>query len=261
MFYRGVDAMYNDIKGKIALVTGAAQGIGLGTAKQLLENGAIVYLADIDISALGDSLSSYYNDKAIPVFLDVTDPSSWSSIHDIIRKDRGRLDILVNNAGISPAGSVESTSFELWKKVQNINLDSVFLGCNLLFPLLKNSKMSSIINLSSIMGIKSDPNLAAYSASKGAVRLLTKSIALHGAQYNIRCNSVHPGGIRTRMLDDFIKTFESEEEALKTYTVGVPMGVVGEISDISNMILFLASDVSKWITGSEMLVDGGTTLV
>ena len=253
--------MIDDLAGKVAVVTGAAQGIGLTVAKELLAKGAKVYLADIEGGDFGGVAETYGADKAITVKLDVTIPESWSALHDTIEGDCGHLDILVNNAGISPAGSIESTDFELWRKVISVNLDSVFLGCNTLLPLLKKSSSASIINLSSLMGIKSDANLAAYSASKGGVRLLTKSIALHGAQFKIRCNSVHPGGVRTRMLDEFIKTFGDEEEAIKLITANVPLATVGEPEDISNMILFLASDASKWITGAEMCVDGGATLV
>lgn len=252
--------MIDDLAGKVSVVTGAAQGIGLTVAKQLLGKGAIVYLADIEVGGFDELTAKYGADKAIPIHLDVTIPKSWSDLHDVIERDNGRLDVLVNNAGISPAGSIESTDFEMWRTVLSVNLDSIFLGCNVLFPLLKKSSAASIINLSSMMGIKSDANLAAYSASKGGVRLLTKSIALHGAQFKIRCNSVHPGGVRTRMLDDFIKSFGNEEEAIKLITASVPLATIGEPEDVSNMILFLASEASKWITGAEMCVDGGATL-
>lgn len=253
--------MIDVLAGKVAVVTGAAQGIGLTVAKELLAKGVKVYLADIEDGDFDGVPEKFGADKATTVKLDVTIPESWSALRDIIEAEIGRIDILVNNAGISPAGSIETTDFELWRKVISVNLDSVFLGCNTLLPLLKKSSSASIINLSSLMGIKSDANLAAYSASKGGVRLLTKSIALHCAQFNIRCNSVHPGGVRTRMLDEFIKTFGDEEEAIKLITANVPLAAVGKPEDISNMILFLASDASKWITGAEMCVDGGATLV
>jgi NAD(P)-dependent dehydrogenase (short-subunit alcohol dehydrogenase family) len=252
--------MIDDLAGKVSVVTGAAQGIGLTVAKQLLGKGAIVYLADIEVGGFDELTAKYGADKAIPIHLDVTIPKSWSDLLDVIERDNGRLDVLVNNAGISPSGSIESTDFEMWRTVLSVNLDSIFLGCNVLFPLLKKSSSASIINLSSMMGIKSDANLAAYSASKGGVRLLTKSIALHGAQYKIRCNSVHPGGVRTRMLDEFIKSFGNEEEAIKLIAASVPLATIGEPEDVSNMILFLASEASKWITGAEMCVDGGATL-
>lgn len=247
------------LDGKVALVTGAARGIGLEIGRTLAANGARVILADID-PELGQEAA-----RAAPgteyADLDVTDEDQWKNLLAKIDRDHGRLDILVNNAGISPAGNVEQTDLALWRRVQAVNVESVFLGCKHALPLMRKSGAGgAIINLSSIQAIRPAAALAAYSSSKAAVRALTKSIALHVAKDRIRCNSIHPGGVHTRMLDDFAGLTGDKELALKQMSAANPLGRVGKPSDIAGAVLFLACEMGEWITGHEMVVDGGSTL-
>ena len=247
------------VEGKIALVTGAALGIGRVTSELLAREGATVILADI-LTEEGSAAVERIGGTASFVRLDVTSEQAWSAAIANIKIKYSRLDVLVNNAGISPFGTIESTRYDLWKKVMTVNADSVFLGCRYATKLMRSTGGGSIINLSSMVGIRSDANLAAYSASKGAVRMLTKSVALHGAPYKVRCNSVHPGAVQTRMLDDFLKIIPDQAAAQKMLADKVPLGRVGQPQDIANAILYLASDESSWVTGTEFCVDGGSLL-
>ena len=247
------------LDGKVAVVTGAARGIGLEIACRLAQSGAQVVFTDVE-PELGPEAAasvqggSYRN-------LDVTVQSQWEDTIQEIRDQHGRLDILVNNAGISPAGNIEQSDLALWRRVQTINVESVFLGCRTALPLMRQSgEGGSIINLSSIQALRPAAELAAYSASKAAVRALTKSVALHAARDRIRCNSVHPGGVHTRMLDDFAALTGDAEAALLRLNAANPLGRVGLPLDIANGVLYLASDLSAWVTGLELVIDGGSTL-
>ncbi|MES0873286.1 glucose 1-dehydrogenase [Sinimarinibacterium thermocellulolyticum] len=251
--------MTKRLEGKVALITGGALGIGLKTAERFAEEGAAVAIADILVEQ-GRQAAEALGGDATFIELDVTNEAGWQAAIQTLKAKHGRLDVLVNNAGISPFGTIQDTTYELWKKVMAVNADSVFLGCKSAMGLMRKTG-GAIINLSSMMGIRSDANLAAYSASKGAVRLLTKSVALHGAPYKIRCNSVHPGGVQTRMLDDFLGVLPDKDAAMKMVTQQVPLGRVGQPEDIANAILYLASDEASWVTGIELCVDGGSLLL
>jgi 3(or 17)beta-hydroxysteroid dehydrogenase len=251
--------MTKRLEGKVALITGGALGIGLKTAERFAEEGAAVAIADILVEQ-GRQAAEALGGDATFIELDVTNEAGWQAAIQTLKAKHGRLDVLVNNAGISPFGTIQDTTYELWKKVMAVNADSVFLGCKSAIGLMRKTG-GAIVNLSSMMGIRSDANLAAYSASKGAVRLLTKSVALHGAPYKIRCNSVHPGGVQTRMLDDFLGVLPDKDAAMKMVTQQVPLGRVGQPEDIANAILYLASDEASWVTGIELCVDGGSLLL
>ena len=247
------------LEGKVALVTGAAQGIGREIASRLTQNGARVILSDVE-PELGQEAVAAIN-AASYRDLDVTSEDKWAETIAAVRKEHGRLDILVNNAGISPAADIEQTDLDLWRRVQTINVESVFLGCRAALPLMRESgDGGSIINLSSIQGIRPAAPLAAYSASKAAVRALTKSVALHAARDRIRCNSVHPGGVHTRMLDNFAALTGDADAAIAQMNAANPLGRVGKPLDIANGVLYLASDLSEWVTGLELVIDGGSTL-
>lgn len=253
--------MANDLSldGKVALVTGAARGIGHEIASRLSQHGARVILTDVE-PELGKK-SAETMSKAIYRNLDVTSQDQWEDAIRALREDYGRLDILVNNAGISPAANIEQTDLDLWRRVQSINVESVFLGCRTALPLMRESgDGGSIVNLSSIQGLRPAAPLAAYSASKAAVRALTKSVALHTARDRIRCNSVHPGGVHTRMLDDFAALSGDADAAIAQMNAANPLGRVGKPLDIANGVLYLASDLSAWVTGLELVIDGGSTL-
>jgi 3(or 17)beta-hydroxysteroid dehydrogenase len=251
--------MKKRLEGKVAFITGGALGIGLKTAERFVEEGAFVAIADI-LTEQGRRAAEALGGEAAFIDLDVTDEAGWQAAIQALRAKYGRLDVLVNNAGISPFGTIQDTTYELWKKVMAVNADSVFLGCKSAIGLMRKTG-GAIINLSSMMGIRSDANLAAYSASKGAVRLLTKSVALHGAPYKIRCNSVHPGGVQTRMLDDFLGVMPDKDAAMKMVTQQVPLARVGQPEDVANAIVYLASDEASWVTGIELCVDGGSLLL
>jgi 3(or 17)beta-hydroxysteroid dehydrogenase len=247
------------LEGKVALVTGAAQGIGREIANRLTQNGARVILSDVE-PELGQEAVAAIN-AASYRDLDVTSEDKWAETIAAVREEHGRLDILVNNAGISPAADIEQTDLDLWRRVQTINVESVFLGCRAALPLMRESgDGGSIINLSSIQGIRPAAPLAAYSASKAAVRALTKSVALHAARDRIRCNSVHPGGVHTRMLDNFAALTGDADAAIAQMNAANPLGRVGKPLDIANGVLYLASDLSEWVTGLELVIDGGSTL-
>jgi len=247
------------LEGKVALVTGAAQGIGREIANRLTQNGARVILSDVE-PELGQEAVAAIN-AASYRDLDVTSEDKWAETIAAVREEHGRLDILVNNAGISPAADIEQTDLDLWRRVQTINVESVFLGCRAALPLMRESgDGGSIINLSSIQGIRPAAPLAAYSASKAAVRALTKSVALHAAGDRIRCNSVHPGGVHTRMLDNFAALTGDADAAIAQMNAANPLGRVGKPLDIANGVLYLASDLSEWVTGLELVIDGGSTL-
>jgi 3(or 17)beta-hydroxysteroid dehydrogenase len=197
------------------------------------------------------------------VELDVSSEAAWAAAAATLEAKYGRLDVLVNNAGYAAAGSVEDCELDTWNRTMQVNVTGVFLGCKTMLPLLKRSAAGSIINISSIFGMVGDQAAIAYNASKGAVRMLTKSAALHcaGLDPQIRVNSVHPGFVETPMVANAVASLP--EDIATDYmarTVGlVPLGRIAQPSDLVGMVLFLASDDSRYCTGSEFVVDGGFT--
>jgi 3(or 17)beta-hydroxysteroid dehydrogenase len=248
------------VDGKVAIVTGAASGIGRACARRLAEEGARVVAADRD-EAGGTQTAMLLGPPHMFVALDVTDEAAWPRIVDDVVRTFGRLDILVNAAGIVVVADIEHTTLEQWRAVNAVNGDGVFLGCREAFRAMRAAGGGSIINVSSVAGLVGRGELAAYCASKGAVRLLTKSVALHGARNgaNIRCNSVHPGVIDTPMFDALAAAAPDPVAARKRFAGWNPQGRVGEVDDVAHLVVYLASDESKFVTGAELVVDGGAT--
>lgn len=251
------------VSGKVALVTGAALGIGKATAQLLAREGAKVVVTDMKVSD-GQTVVAEIKatgGEAMFAELNVTHEDDWKKAIAATLQAYGQLDIVVNNAGIAWTGTVESTGLDDWRRVQSINLDGVFLGTKYAVEAMKAHRRGSIINLSSIEGLVGDPTLAAYNASKGGVRLFTKSAALHCARsgYNIRVNSVHPGYIWTPMVQGLTGETPDQKAARQKLVDLHPIGHLGEPDDIAYGILFLASDESKFMTGSELVIDGGYT--
>ncbi len=252
------------LENKIALVTGAGSGLGEATAKRFAEEGAHVIVTDLNTEGVervaGEITAA--GGGATARFQDVTDEADWDALMGEIIDAHGKLDVLVNNAGIALTGNVEETTLEDWRKTQAVNLEAVFMGTRAAVKLMKE-RGGSIINISSIEGIIGEANTAAYNASKGGVRIFTKSAALHCAveDYNIRVNSVHPGFIVTPMLEEGIASLGEEAAAAMEarVTADIPLKTMGEPLDIANGCLFLASDESKYMTGSELVIDGGFT--
>ena len=247
----------NRVADKIALITGGASGIGRATAKLLADEGARVAISDINIDGARKTADEIGGD-AFAVEHDVTDEASWGLVLADTEDRLGGLHILVNCAGIVSLGTVEETTLEEWRRVHAVDLDSVFLGCKLAVPVIARHGGGSIVNLSSISGIIASHNLAAYNSAKAAVRHLSKSVALHCARqgYDIRCNSVHPAFIDTAMLDDILRR-GTREEGLERLARQVPLGRVGEADDVAWAVVYLASDESRFMTGAEMVLDGG----
>ncbi len=246
---------------RIALVTGAAQGLGAAIATMLANEGAKVALSDINIDGarkVASGINRDHPDRAIAIEQDVTDEAEWQRVLQQVQSDFGGLNILVNNAGIGSIASVEDESYENWRHVHAVDLDSVFLGCKYAVPVIAESGGGSIINISSISGIIAGHNLAAYNSAKAAVRHLSKSVALHCARAgnNIRCNSVHPVFIDTPILDGMAKGGD-RKAALQKLGRQIPIGRVGQPDDVAYAVLYLASDESTFVTGAELKVDGG----
>ena len=256
------------VKDKVALITGGAGGLGGATARRMAEEGAHVVLADLADDA-GQTLARELGGDFH--HLDVTNEAQWARVAQAVSQAHGRIDILVNGAGIEGDfvnGSPETTSLEQWRKVLSVNLDGTFLGCKHVLPVMKRSGRGAIVNISSMASFLGTPVNVAYGASKAGVQQLTKSVAVFGSRggMKIRCNSVHPGVIRTRMLDEIYKQIGqvanvSAEEAEQLSLRQVPFGEVGEPDDVAWLILYLACDESKYVTGSEFMVDGGWHLV
>ena len=249
------------LQNKIALITGAGQGIGLATAKLFAKNGAKVLLTDIneeEVLTQSEKMKLDYPDQILAIKHDVTSADDWKTAVNYIDSEFGGINILVNNAGIMAVGTIEDETFEQWKHVHNIDLDSVFLGCKYTIPIMKKEKKGSIINVSSISGIIAGHNLAAYNSAKAGVRHLSKSVAVHCAREknDIRCNSIHPVFIDTNLLEGLYKKL-GKEKAIEKLSRQIPMGKIGEPNDVAFAILYLASDESKFVTGTEIRIDGG----
>ncbi|GIR05871.1 MAG: short-chain dehydrogenase [Candidatus Pelagibacterales bacterium] len=249
------------VENKVAIVTGAASGLGFAAAQKLMDEGAKVLLTDINeevINSMPERLSNYSETQFHTAVHDVANEESWINVIEKTENQFGKINILVNSAGISLGADIVSTDFEIWKKVHQVNLDSVFLGCKYAVPIMSKSGQGSIINISSISGIVAGWNTAAYNSSKAGVRLLSKSVALYCAKkgYDVRCNSVHPAFVNTPILDPLKQAFGAEEAVAKL-SRQIPMNKIGDTDDVSYAILYLASDESKFMTGTEIVLDGG----
>ena len=246
------------LRGKTALITGAASGLGAACARRFHTEGARLVLTDIN----GPALQGVSNALGGSVWIihDVSSEDDWDAAIDLATDRFGGLDILVNNAGVGLFKSVENTTLEEWHQVQAVNSDGVFLGCRAGVLAMKEGG-GSIVNISSAAGLVGDANLAAYCASKGAVRMLTKSVALHCARnhYGVRCNSVHPSFADTPMLEEMIETSPAPDRMRAGLVRASPMGRVAAPEEVVAAILFLASDESSYVNGAELAVDGGLT--
>ena len=246
------------LENKVALISGGARGIGAAVAKIFAQEGAKLVICDIledegcktaeEITAAGG--------ECVFVRLDVTSETDWEQAAAEVTSRFGRLDILVNNAGITARGNVEETSVADWTRTMDINVKGAFLGSKQAIPVMRASGGGSIINISSGAGIAPQPGTSgAYAASKGAVRIFSKSTAIQYAAENIRCNSVHPGPIETDML----RATRPDENNLEIMKGRVPLGRFGRAEEIAYGVLYLASDESSFVTGSELVFDGGRT--
>ncbi|HWU86969.1 MAG TPA: glucose 1-dehydrogenase [Kofleriaceae bacterium] len=246
------------LDGKIAIVTGAASGIGRACARRLAIEGATVVLSDRRITA-GEAAAAELGPPHVFRALDVTDPAAWARVVDETVGAFGRLDVLVNGAGVGVINDVERTTLDEWRFVHAVNAEGTFLGCQAALRAMKVTGGGSIINVSSVAGIVADADMPAYCASKGAVRLLTKSVALHAARagYGIRCNSVHPAFIDTPMVDAMLAAAADRDLTRAKLERAVPLGRIGEPDDVAHLVVYLASDESKFVTGAELTVDGG----
>ena len=247
--------MSERLKNKVGLITGAAQGLGKEMAKIMISQGATIVITDINEKSLVETAEEL---SCKHMVMDVTKEDQWKNVISKIEKDIGSLNILVNNAGIGGGGDVESTDLESWHLVHSVNLDSVFLGCKFSLPLMRKSGNGSIINISSMSGIVASHNMSAYNSSKAAVRHLSKSIALHCAKSTnlVRCNSIHPVFTRTAMVQSMIDA-APERNIEEKLVQQIPLRKLAEPIDIANAALFLASDESSFITGTELVIDGG----
>jgi NAD(P)-dependent dehydrogenase (short-subunit alcohol dehydrogenase family) len=236
------------LKDKIVLVTGAAGAVGQAVAAAVEREGGVAIATDLA------------RRPGIDHGLDVTSQADWQTVLAEVERTHGRLDGLVNAAGIALLATIEDTDYASWRRVLAVNLDGTFLGCKHALALLKRSG-GAIVNLSSISGIVGGHNLAAYNASKGGVRLLTKSVALHGARLKppVRCNSVHPAFLEGPMVDDILAQTAQPEVARSRIARDIPLGRLGQPSEVAELCVYLLSDESRFVTGAEFLIDGGLT--
>jgi NAD(P)-dependent dehydrogenase (short-subunit alcohol dehydrogenase family) len=254
------------LAGKVAVVTGGASGIGEACSETLAREGAGVLITDID-DALGQAVVERIaaaGGKAAYLHHDVRDEAAWPGVIAEAEKRFGRLDIMVANAGVGIMAPIETMTLADWQKQQAINLDGVFLSVKHAIPALRKAGGGSIVLMSSVAGLRGAPGLAAYSATKGGVRLLAKSVALEHAADKIRCNSVHPGIIATPIWGKIPTGAQGNRrnapiDSTERAAVAVPLTRVGEAQDIANGVLFLCTDAASYVTGQELVIDGGLT--
>ena len=257
------------VEGKVALVTGGASGIGRGCAELLAKEGAAVVITDLQDDK-GQALAAQITaagGKARYLHHDTTDEEQWVAVVADVEKEFGRLDILVNNAGVA-IGSPSITTMSLadWRKQQAVNVEGVFLGIKHGLPLMRKAgNGGSIVNMSSVAGLKGSPTLAGYCATKGAVRLFTKAVAMEcaNARDGVRVNSVHPGIIETPIWESIAAMnpgVNTPPDLDAMSSMAVPLGVKGYPLDIANGVLWLASEDSRYVTGMEMVIDGGLSV-
>jgi 3(or 17)beta-hydroxysteroid dehydrogenase len=247
------------VAGKVAIITGAASGMGKADARLLAREGASVVVADLNTED-GQAVADGIGDQAIFLHLDVTDEDNWKSVIAATVEKFGRLDILVNNAGMIALGTIVDTELESWRMINAVNSDGVFLGCKHAIPAMAESGGGSIINMSSVAAIHGQSFVAAYTASKGAVRSLTKNIAMFCKEQKngIRCNSVHPDGVKTPMV---VKVATGKDTATQEDIEEIgKFGNMCEPEDVANLVLYLASDESSFVNGAEMLIDNASTI-
>ena len=258
--------MVDRVKGKVALVTGGASGIGRASALLLAKEGAAVAVTDIQDDAGKDVVAAIERAGGEAIFLrhDVASEEAWETVVAKVKARFGKLHVLVNNAGIAIPGSVTTMSLADWRRQTSINIDGVFLGVKHCLLLMRESGGGSIVNISSVAGLIGAGGLAGYCATKGAVRLFTKAVAQEcaAARDNVRVNSVHPGIIETPIWSSIMTPGQPGANAPdldQMSAVAVPVGIKGLPEDIAAGVLFLASDESRYVTGSELVIDGGIT--
>ena len=235
------------VQDKVAIVTGGARGMGSHHARALVAEGGRVVIADVADDE-GRALADELGEQAVFAHLDVSDPEQWSETVDLAMSTFGRLDVLVNNAGVADMAPLAKTTDEAWQRIIDINLTGAFFGLRAVVPHLAAHGGGSVINISSVEGMRGSAGLHAYGASKFGLRGLTKSVALEFARAGVRVNSIHPGFIETAMTESF-----------HAVDLGIPLGRGADADEVSALVVYLASDESSYSTGAEFVVDGGLT--
>ncbi|MGF1544112.1 MAG: SDR family oxidoreductase [Parvularculaceae bacterium] len=254
------------LAGKKAFVTGAAGGLGACSARMLAEAGARVFLTDIDgegAAARAAEINERRPDAAFAAAHDVADEDAWRETLADAAEAMGGLNVLVNSAGVGSFGTIETETPSGWRRAHAINVDAVFIGTQLALPSLKASAPASIVNVASIAAMVVDPRTLAYNVSKAAVTMLSKSTAVHCARagYDVRCNSVHPGYARTSIIEPLVEAAGGAAAGEAKLTRGVPMGRVATPEEVGGMVVYLASDEARFVTGAQFVVDGGRLCV
>jgi len=249
------------LDGKVAIITGAAKGLGEADARMFAREGATVILTDMD-SENGERVAAEIGDAAEFHLQDVREEQGWEKLVSDVVSRHGKLDILVNNAGVVQPGTIETQTADEWRFVMAVSADGTFFGCKHAVPAMRASGGGSIINMASIASVQGEPIVVAYAAAKGAIESMTRSVAVHCAnnKYNIRCNSVHPAGILTPMVVGIGEMLEGRND-LRPDSDGPAPSALGEPDDIANTVLFLASDESKFINGAAIRVDNAKSVV
>lgn len=256
--------MTGRVAGKKALITGGAGGLGQAMARLMAREGATVAISDLDGAAaqgVADAINAEHPGRAFAYPHDVADEEAWKRVADAAAKDMGGISVLVHNAGIGgELKFVEQCTIDTWRKLEGVNLDSVWMGTKHCLKHLRANQPGSIVVISSIAGLLAAPGMGAYNATKAAVWLLSKTIALECAKegLDVRCNSVHPAFIKTPIIDPFVAMSGGDEDlAHQRLARGIPLGRIGAPDDVAYAVLYLASDESRFVTGAELKVDGG----